>query len=346
MPLRVCQPSMSARKPAGRCSRSTSRRNEIAGCAVVTTLGAAIARPVRQRHPGGAPVADVDPPDRRAGADLRAERPRGRGQRARDAAHAAAREAPRARPAPSPRSPTWWWSMTYAVPADRGPAQVPMTPDTESTPRTASDSKRASTRSAMLSLSSRTTSTAARSSTPRRRRSSRACRARSAGLREPSFGGMSCSSGPSRAPRWPRSRSQRRVGVGVPLRELRDLRVALGGVVRQAQVAAVAPRREVRALRVDVIAVPLELQGTHQCGRQQRDDVGERRHRVVRAERVLADGGSADDVPRLADEDGEPFTGQEPGRDQAVVAAADHDDVILPRVHHSRVLTRDSGKHP
>ena len=38
-------------------------------------------------------------------------------------------------------SPTWWCSITYAVPADRGPAQVPITPDTEATPRTASLSK-------------------------------------------------------------------------------------------------------------------------------------------------------------------------------------------------------------
>ncbi len=38
-------------------------------------------------------------------------------------------------------SPTWWCSITYAVPAERGPAQVPITPDTDSTPRTASLSK-------------------------------------------------------------------------------------------------------------------------------------------------------------------------------------------------------------
>jgi hypothetical protein len=48
---------------------------------------------------------------------------------------------------------------------------------------------------------------------------------------------------------------------------------------------------------------------------------------------VLADRRTADDVPRLADEDREPFTGEEPGRDQAVVSAADHDDVVLPWVH-------------
>ena len=60
----------------------------------------------------------------------------------------------------------------------------------------------------VLSDSTRTTSTAARSSIPRSRRSSSACRARSPGLREPTLGGMSSSSGPSSAPRRPRSRSQ------------------------------------------------------------------------------------------------------------------------------------------
>jgi hypothetical protein len=64
-------------------------------------------------------------------------------------------------------SPTWWWSITYAVPALRGPAQVPMTPETDSTPRIASDSNRSSTRSAMLAVNSRVRSNAARTSTLR-----------------------------------------------------------------------------------------------------------------------------------------------------------------------------------
>ena len=42
---------------------------------------------------------------------------------------------------PSPTSPILWWAMTNAVPGDRGPAHVPMTPETESTPRTCGDSK-------------------------------------------------------------------------------------------------------------------------------------------------------------------------------------------------------------
>ena len=64
--------------------------------------------------------------------------------------------------------PMWWCSITYAVPAERGPAQVPMTPDTESRPSMASLEKYSSMRSAMLPVSSRVTSTTPRSSSPRR----------------------------------------------------------------------------------------------------------------------------------------------------------------------------------
>ncbi len=44
-------------------------------------------------------------------------------------------------PACPPVSPMWWCSITYAVPGDLGPAQAPITPETASTPRTASLSK-------------------------------------------------------------------------------------------------------------------------------------------------------------------------------------------------------------
>ena len=54
--------------------------------------------------------------------------------------------------------------------------------------------------------------------------------------------------------------SQRVDGVGVLGGELRDLLAAPRRVVRQLQVAAVGARREVGALRVDVVAVLLQLQ--------------------------------------------------------------------------------------
>ena len=42
---------------------------------------------------------------------------------------------------PSPTSPILWWAMTNAVPGDRGPAHVPITPETDSTPSICGDSK-------------------------------------------------------------------------------------------------------------------------------------------------------------------------------------------------------------
>ena len=101
--------------------------------------------------------------------------------------------------------------MTYAVPGLRGPAQVPITPETARTPRMASDSKKSSTRSATLLVSSRVRSKALRVSTPLSLRSSSACRARSAGLRDPTFGGISLRSGPITAPRPSSQASQRSI---------------------------------------------------------------------------------------------------------------------------------------
>ena len=101
MPLRLRQPRMSATNPAGSSAGSSSRRNEICGCAVVTTTGASMDSPPLplpcQRHPGHPAVLGADLRDLGVGPDLRPEHPGGPGQRPGHAAHAAAREAPGAR---------------------------------------------------------------------------------------------------------------------------------------------------------------------------------------------------------------------------------------------------------
>ena len=51
-PLRLRHRSMSATKSGGRAARSTSRRNEIAGCVVVTTTGAVSSSPDSEHHAG------------------------------------------------------------------------------------------------------------------------------------------------------------------------------------------------------------------------------------------------------------------------------------------------------
>ena len=74
---------------------------------------------------------------------------------------------------------------------------MPITPDTDSRPRSASLVKYWSSRSATLLVSSLVMSTASRASTLRRCRRSITWPSRSPGRREPSLGGISVSSGPS-----------------------------------------------------------------------------------------------------------------------------------------------------
>ena len=80
---------------------------------------------------------------------------------------------PRGKPhvpsSPSPTSPILWCAITYAVPAERGPAHVPMTPLTDRTPRIGGDSNQSSSRSEMLLVNRRVTS--ATPGTPNRRNS-------------------------------------------------------------------------------------------------------------------------------------------------------------------------------
>ena len=51
VPLRVCQPRMSARNPGGRTAGSSSRKNEICGCAVVITVAAFTSSPLARVTP-------------------------------------------------------------------------------------------------------------------------------------------------------------------------------------------------------------------------------------------------------------------------------------------------------
>ena len=124
-------------------------------------------------------------------------------------------------------------------------------------------------------------------------------------------------------------------GVGVAGGELGDLLVAGHRIVRELQVTAVRVRREVGPLRVDPVAVPLQLELPKDGRRHQAHDVGECRHLVVGPPRGLRHGGPTDGVPALQHHDPLPGLGQQPGRHEAVVAAADHDDVVLvgPTVH-------------
>ena len=178
----------------------------------------------------------------------------------------------------------------------------------------------------MLPVSSRVTSTEPRSSTLRNCASSRACAHRSAGARAQVRRDLV----QQRAEQPPDLRQVRLVTVvraGVRGGELSDLGVPGGRVRGQPQVPAVHPRGEVRALRVDVIPVPLQPEVADEIGRQQRHHVRQRRDRVPGPERMLADRRAAGHVAALADQRAQPAAGQVRGGDQAVVPAADDDRV-------------------
>ena len=94
---------------------------------------------------------------------------------------------------------------------------------------------------------------------------------------------------------------------------------------------------EVRALRQDFVAVAFELEFALNGRRHQTHHVRERGHLEIRAPRLFGDRGAADDVAPLEHRDSRAALGQESGRDEAVVPAADHDHVE-GFVRHSRRL--------
>ena len=92
------------------------------------------------------------------------------------------------------------------------------------------------------------------------------------------------------------------VRVGVVRGELADLVAPCVRVVGEREVAAVAARREVRALRVDVVAVLGQAQVAHHLLGEQAHDVRQAGDREVGAEGLLGDRGAADGVPAFQHE--------------------------------------------
>ncbi len=127
-------------------------------------------------------------------------------------------------------------------------------------------------------------------------------------------------------------------GVGVAPREPRDVRRVPSKVAPERQRAAVGEGREVvgRDER-DPVAEPLELQLPDDPGFHEADDVRGRGDPVA-GPRFLGGGGPAQDVAPLQHEDVDPRAGEVRGAREAVVTAADHDDLSLPRLHPGALL--------
>ena len=163
----------------------------------------------------------------------------------------------------------------------------------------ASLSKYPSSRSAMLPVSSRVTSTAPRSSIPRRLLSSRACRNRSCGRRDPSRGGIWCSNRPSTRPMPARCSSYPGIGVRVRGGELAISACRRAGSCGS-RGSARRPGGRGRSLRVHPVSVLLQAQVADEVRRQQGKDIRQRGHGVVRAERMFTDRRPAGDCAALA----------------------------------------------
>ena len=120
----------------------------------------------------------------------------------------------------------------------------------------------------------------------------------------------------------------RLVHLGVARRELADLPARLRVVVPEHQVAAVGVRLEVRRiLRIDDEPVALQVELALDLGAQQADDIRRGRDLVSRP-RLLGDRGPPEARPALDDEHLQPAPRQVRRRHEAVVPAADDDDVV------------------
>ena len=107
-------------------------------------------------------------------------------------------------------------------------------------------------------------------------------------------------------------------------------------VVHAPEMIAVRHRRERAVERKDLQAVTSQVELPDDLRPQQRDDIGADREAKA-LEHLLSDRRTADEVAAFEHEHPAPGRGEICGRGQAVVAAADDDDVVL----HGAILPTD-----
>ena len=179
----------------------------------------------------------------------------------------------------------------------------------------------------MLDVNRRVMSAVARTSHDRACQPSFACSKRSAGLCDPSRGGVSVRSGARTSARPPSHASQRSYASASRSENCEICSRRSRGSLGQRERAAVGRGREVRTLRVDLVAVLLELELAQDRRRHEADHVGERGHLEVGTPRLLGDRRAADDVAPLEHDDARALLREQAGGHEAVVPASDHDDV-------------------
>ena len=108
----------------------------------------------------------------------------------------------------------------------------------------------------------------------------------------------------------------------------RDLAVRLAVVVHAPEIVAVGHGREGAVERQNFQAVAGKVEVANDFRPQQRDDVGAN-GKLESGEDFFGDGGAAEDVTAFEHEDFLAGAGEVGGVDEAVVAAADDDDVVF-----------------
>ena len=230
---------------------------------------------------------------------------------------------------PSPTSPIWWWAITKAVPGERGPAHVPITPDTESTPSTSRRLEEVVEEigDAHREQAGDVGDAAHAESLQLPRQPGLAEQVRRAGAAE-----LGRDRREQRAEHVGQARgatsSQRSIASASAVENLAISAWRRAAVRGQLQRPAVGVGHEVRALGVHLVAVTLQLEVAEDRRRQQAHDVGQHRDLVVGPPRLLGDGGAADDGPAFEDHGALAGPGQVGAGHQPVVATPDDDGVV------------------
>ena len=123
--------------------------------------------------------------------------------------------------------------------------------------------------------------------------------------------------------------------VGVSLRVTGDLTDVRVTVLAEQEVIAVLHRREGRVHEQGHEPVPHEVELLDDLRPDEAEPVGEGGEAEPRME-LFGDRGAADEVASLEDEGAKPGLREVGAIDEAIVAAADDDGVVLVRVRHVR----------
>ncbi len=118
------------------------------------------------------------------------------------------------------------------------------------------------------------------------------------------------------------------VGLGVGLGVARDFAMRTAVIVHAPEVVAAGHGSERAVERQDFESVAREVEVANDFRAQQRDHVGAHRELETRVD-LFGDGGASEHVAALEHENFFAGLGEVGGVDEAVMASADHDDIVF-----------------